>query len=471
MIALVNVLNKTPFSNSRQPPLGMGYICSFLRSNKAECDLFDLAVFPISINKAVDLILQTKPELVGFTCYETNYFIIREFCKQIKRQDPNIKTVIGGPTSTFAYEDILNDESHVDFCVLGEGEQTLLELWQNINGNIDDLLEIKGLAFRHGDTPIKTAERPLIKDLDSIPSPYLSEIYDMKYYDSAYITNGRGCPKQCIFCTGSALFGHTVRFHSPERILEEIDYLYNLNIKNFLFSDDTVTISRKQINSILDGLEKRGHDISWHAQTRIDQISKEMLERMKKVGLKFLSFGLESADPFILKTIKKVRTHGEGVQLEEKHLQKFEVVFQWLKDLKILGMVGVILGNPYESTKHLEKTINYLKKIERKYGIKHAINVLVPLTGTEVFKKHREFQMVIKKDANFLLPYKIKKFSATSIEEIIEFRKKLLTDYSLFVWNEPWDKSLSVFEKITEKSRFQLSRETYYDFLRRDFEK
>ena len=473
MIILMNVPNKYPFVNPKHPPLGLGYICSYLKSKNIDAEIYDLGAYPLSINKAIDLMLGSKPEIVGLTCYEQNYFLIRRFCELLKKKDISIKTVIGGPAATFAYKKILVDTPYIDFCVQGEGEYTLLELYNNLNGTSDDFYNIKGISFKNKNEIITTENRSFIKNLDSIPSPYLERIFDMKYYDMANLISGRGCPMKCIYCTCGAMFGG-VRFHSPKRILEEIDYLYELNNKIhwqkgpflFTFIDDTLTISKKQINSILDGLEKRNYNISWAGETRIMQITKEILVRMKNNGLKSVTFGLESADPYVLKILKKVSSKGDDLTVEKKFLEKFKEVIKWTKELKIQTFVSFILGSPFETYENAKKTIEFCSKNQKEFGIIPIPNILVPFHGTEVFKRYKEFDMSVKEHPDFLLPYYINKYSKIDIKHIIELIPK---DSQFFVFDEIFSRSLHVFKKLKKKEFFKSSEEFRKFLLKKQF--
>lgn len=456
-IALINPPNKFPFANARIPPIGIGYISSYAKLKGIDCKIYDLDNFPFNLTNAADLILSSNPEVIGLTCYEQNYFIVRKICQIIKKRSPKTIIVIGGPASTFAYEDILRDSPFIDICVCGEGEQAVLEIFKNTTENKEKWYNIKGIGFRDGEI-VTTEKRPLIKDLDSIPSPYLTEIFDMRHYISGIILSGRGCPMKCIFCSCGAMFG-SVRFHSPQRVLSEIDYLVKSNEKYhwkksqilFSFVDDTLTASKKHVNAILDGLEERKYKVLWTGETRITNISKELLIRMKQLGLRALNFGLESADAFILKTIQKLGSANSELKIEHDFLNKFEEVLNWTHELGIKTTVSFIVGLPFETKIQANKTINFCRELKKKYGTDFIPNILVPFHGTEIFNKYRKYNMKIKKNPQFLLPYFIKKYSAVKINELLD----IFPFDSNFTLDEIFRRSLKYFKKIPTKNQFK----------------
>jgi len=459
MIILATAPNKYPFLTNKTPPLGLGYICSYLKSKEIESIIFDFDAFPISLQKAVDLILSKKPEIVGFTCYSQNYFIVRKFCELIKKRNPEVLTVIGGPAPTFAFDDILNDSPYIDICVLREGEKTLEEIYNNINEPIDKFLEIKGIAFKYNEKIIVTPKRPLISKLDDIPSPYLNEVFDLRYYSLANISTSRGCPMKCIFCVCGAMFG-SVRFHSPERVLDEIDYIYNLNEKLhwskgqflFNFTDDTFTYSEKHVNAIIEGLENRNYKMSWAAATRITHINKELLIRMKNVGLKMINFGLESADPYILKVMKKIAPNNESLEPEIKFLEKVKEIMSFSKKIGIQAVVNYIIGHPFETPERAKTTVKFCNELMNKFGVEYIPNILIPFKGKDVFNNAELYNIEMEKDPELLLPYSMKKYSAMEIDDLIEI---FPYNHRFFVYDELYNRSLIHFKKLNPKNCYK----------------
>jgi len=458
MISLVNVPNKYPLINSRTPPIGIGYICSYLKSKGINSVIFDFDIFPLSIIKSVEIILNSNPKIVGFTCYSQNYFIIKKFCEIIKKKRPDVITVIGGPAASFAFDDILSDTSYIDLCVIGEGEKTLEEIYNKYNGKKDELYNIKGIAFKNNEKIIVTPKRPLITKLDEIPSPYLSEVFDLKYYSQMNISTSRGCPMKCIYCVCGAMFG-AIRFHSPKRVLDEVDYIYESNLKlkwsndNFLFNftDDTFTYSDKHVNLILDGLEERNYKINWSATTRIMSISEELLIRMKKVGLKMVNFGLESADPYILKILNKLNSKDDSLGLENKFLKRFKDIVIFSRKLGLDVFISYILRNPYETKEMAQKTIKLCLVLDRKFGAKYIPNILVPFKGTKLYKDSKNYNIEIDKDPEFLLPYYIKKHPFININDLVEI---FPYNHRFFIHDEIYNKSAIHFKKINAKSYY-----------------
>ena len=178
MADIVFVFPPAPDGTTFGYHLGAGYVRSYLQRHHIDSDQFvthQERIFP----DIVAGILEYNPRIVGFTCYDLNYPYVRLLSIALKKKNPLINVILGGPTATFSFREIMNHTPEIDICVRGEGEQTMLELLQK---DFTDLESIRGIAFRSGNEIVSTPERPLISgekkmaELDVIPSPYLTGI-------------------------------------------------------------------------------------------------------------------------------------------------------------------------------------------------------------------------------------------------------------------------------------------------------
>ncbi|MBU7018746.1 MAG: cobalamin B12-binding domain-containing protein, partial [Theionarchaea archaeon] len=203
--------------------LGAGYIRSYVQ-NSVETAQF-VTNRKMSTPDIVKGILDYNPLRVGFTCYDANYAYVRILARLIKRTSPDVTIIVGGPTATFSAEEIMEHTPEIDVCVRGEGEETVLELMQK-----DDLEGIRGITFRSGPRIMTTPDRPLItggrgkgRELDVLPSPYLTG--SIPPDGKSGILTARGCVYHCIYCNFSTMFNHTIRYHSIERVIQELKLL------------------------------------------------------------------------------------------------------------------------------------------------------------------------------------------------------------------------------------------------------
>lgn len=392
-----NTRRLIPFSN-RNTPNGLGYISAYLQEH-----IPDLAVQIVQLSNpfiSLDKFLRETGinnfKYIGVTVYHWNRQAVRYLLKRIKEMDSSVVTIIGGPEASLD-PNILNVIDYADFCIIGEGELTLLELIQHLeleSGSANLIKKIPGIVFRDPITHeiYRTPYRKLISDLDSVPSPYLNNIFNLTNYDSASITTARGCPHKCIFCACGALFGHTIRYHSIHRVLSEIDYVVNSGIKRIIIADDTFTFHIQRTKEILNEIIKKKYDnLHISCETRVDRVDKDLLQRMKKAGIKSIYFGLESGSERVLKLIRK------GIKLNE-----FHNAIGLAKKEGLRVIVSFILGLPGETFQEALKTIEIAEKVK---ADEYALNLFIPVLGTEAWNRKEELRIILDDDFTIWEPF------------------------------------------------------------------
>lgn len=166
-------------------------------------------------------------QIVGFSVYVWNIEYSLALARELKALKPDILIVFGGPQVPDRPDDFLAAHPFIDVCVHGEGERpflNLLEAWPN------SLEGIPGISLRRGDGCISYPRAPRIQDLDEIPSPYLSGVFEplllshpeMRW--SVVWETNRGCPFSCSFCDwGSNIAARVARF-GDDRLAQELDW-------------------------------------------------------------------------------------------------------------------------------------------------------------------------------------------------------------------------------------------------------
>jgi anaerobic magnesium-protoporphyrin IX monomethyl ester cyclase len=252
---------------------------------------------------------------------------------KLKEMRPDCVIILGGVHVTSNTEDALSF-SEFDYGVIGEGEITCYELMECLYEK-SELKDVKGIAYRTANGElIKTASRPLIEDLDSLPFPAYNLVEDLSIYkprifehhEMPLVTfiSSRGCTGRCTFCDNS-VFGRTYRQRSAENVVAELKYLYDrYHFKSVHFWDDTFLIDKNRIRKIFELLEKENICFQWYCLSRINNVDYEFLKFIYEHGCHSIHFGVESGDPEILKIIKK------GISLE-----KAEEVF---RDCRKIGL-------------------------------------------------------------------------------------------------------------------------------------
>jgi anaerobic magnesium-protoporphyrin IX monomethyl ester cyclase len=192
------------------------------------------------INIVSDLI-QKKPDVIGFSCYIWNIEETIKVIKMIKKINPDILIVVGGPEVTYDVLEWMEKVPGFDVIVIGEGEQTFKQLLAGFS-NGRDFSEVHGIAYRNeGGIQLNPQRNKL--DLKDLPSPYRFE-EDAAYLSKrvTYVETSRGCPFSCQFCLSSIEVG--VRYFDREKIKDDIRYLMANGAKTIKFVDRTFNISR-----------------------------------------------------------------------------------------------------------------------------------------------------------------------------------------------------------------------------------
>jgi anaerobic magnesium-protoporphyrin IX monomethyl ester cyclase len=278
----------------------------------------------------------------------------------VKKFYPNALIVFGGPHATVMDVDTLSKYADVDIVVRREGEETLLELARHVaeDGKFD---QVAGLTFRKKGEIIRTPDRPFIENLDELPYPAYHLFPLQRYQPGSLffrqkvfpIMTSRGCPFHCSFCLSSKMVGKKFRVRSPKNVVDELEWLRDEHgAEAFSFYDDTLTMDKERSYRIFEQMRQRGVDLPWNCQTRTDQVSKEILVRMKRTGCQFVSFGIESGSPQLLKTMNKETT-----------IEQNERVIRWAKEAGLLVAISVIVGYPGETIETLRQTLDFIERV------------------------------------------------------------------------------------------------------------
>lgn len=337
---------------SYKPPYAFGLLSikAYLNANGYN----DIAISNFHrYNKSMILsyIKRFSPDVVGTSCCtDTRGFCI-ELARAIKDLKTNTKIIFGNVHATFFPVDILKLYP-VDIVVIGEGEETTLELIRAIESGAP-LKNIKGIAFKENSEIHVTPKRPLISNLDSLPTPSDKRIFINELGNrQAYIMTSRGCPFSCQFCSSVYMWGRTWRSRNPESIIKEIEMLLQQGLEYIDFYDDLFTLNNKRAILICNEIINRGLKFKWFARARVDCISEDLIMAMERAGCVEISFGIESGSPLILKTINK-----------DINLKKAEEVFKIMRKTKMTARANFMLGNPNETKDTIKETAEFIRKI------------------------------------------------------------------------------------------------------------
>jgi len=357
-VALVNPPTmKGVFHHHPYLPIGLAYLAAVLEANENEVLVLDCLASDIDHEKLKEKLSSFEPNLIGISSMTPMVPSTMLAAKVAKEACPDATVVLGGPHATFMDKEILAQESSVDVIVRGEGELTLLELTQKIAGQ-ESIGGVEGITFRKNGQPIQNQTRPYIQNLDELPYPAYKHFPLDKYRLFGklffFVITSRGCPFQCSFCTTSRILGKQYRARSPKSIGDELELLKNeYHADSFTFYDDTLTLDKQRIFEICDEIKTRKINIPWDCQTRVDQISEEVLARMKQANCQQVFFGAESGCQDVLNWVKKRTTVAQN-----------ESAIKMAKKTGLFVAISIIIGYPGETAEMRKETLYFLKRAE-----------------------------------------------------------------------------------------------------------
>jgi len=292
-----------------------------------------------------------------------------------------VPVAIGGPHSTFLPDEGLK---YADYVIRGEGEETLVELIEHIEGN-KPLNSIKGLSFKNDSgEAVHNPKRLLLKDLNASPIPDFNLVYKWEKSKVVPVATSRGCPFGCKFCSVIPMFGRKYRFKSIERILDEIRSAQPKKSHVF-FIDDNFTANKQRTKELLRAMIENNIRIQWSAQVRTDVAKDpELLRLMKKAGCFAVYIGFESINPATLALYNK----GQGLKDIEDAIRAVKS-----HSINIHGMF--VLGSDTDDIETIKKTAKFAKKLDID---SIQFMVLTPLPGTPVFEELKSSGRLIHMD-------------------------------------------------------------------------
>ncbi|OIP30422.1 MAG: hypothetical protein CO106_10450 [Deltaproteobacteria bacterium CG_4_9_14_3_um_filter_44_9] len=363
-------------------PISIAYIAAFLRGHGFRVNIMNIGEnTPFSLHLLSSCIRDFKPGLVGFSTYQRNILSVIGLANYIKSFDPKIRIAIGGPQATFMPSSALQPMGSIDYICREEGEIALLNIALAIRDGIDNTV-ISGSSCKCEDGLFY--DGPSVEgysDLDRYPSPYLhNDLIDFSNLEEAILFTSRGCPYGCVFCYTPNAFKRKVRFHSVERAIEEIEWIYRKGIKKFWFADPSFSINIDRIDQLMGEILRRNLKIQIWLETRADLVNNELVKKMKAAGVYLVAYGLESASKKVLEGLKKnisLNDMRRAIKLTQKHGIDVELFTQY--------------GLPNETFDDAMKTLQFLKENDVKIRGNSNSQQMQVYFGTDVFNSYHEF--------------------------------------------------------------------------------
>ena len=359
-------------------PLGLLYLSGYLNEQKIQNHVFD-ATFS-NRQEQLYFIENKKPKLVAiYTNLMTKINVIKLVKILLSEEKYGFpKIALGGPDVTYNLENYLKTGAH--FIIIGEGEQTITELYQAIS-NKTDITKVTGIAYLENDQLTKTPPRVKLKDISTLPLPNREGIAIEKYLDtwkthhgksSMTISTQRGCPYTCKWCS-TAVYGQSYRRRPAKLVVEEMGILQkNYKPDSIWFVDDVFTVSHKWIKEFHEETQKQNIKIPFECITRAERLNDEILQLLKEAGCFRIWIGAESGSQKILDAMDK------GTQLS----QIYEAT-RLLKVKNVKVAFFIQFGYLGETKEDIAKTIAMIKELQPD---DIGVSVSYPLPGTKFYE-------------------------------------------------------------------------------------
>jgi radical SAM superfamily enzyme YgiQ (UPF0313 family) len=298
-------------------PLGVPYVSASMK--KAGCN-----VIPLNLNHrhgdVADILRRAIEEhhidIVATGGLSFQYNSIRTVVKTAKEANGRITTIVGGGIITSDAETAMEALEYVDYGVIGEGEITAPALCQALEQGTD-VAAVDGLIYKTDAGYKRTQPRKELQNIDEVPWPdyegfelgsYLAaspSISGLNRKKTIFMLTSRSCPYNCTFCFHTT--GRKYRQRSLDNFFQELDYLVSrYDIEFICLADELFGHNIERVKEFCERI--RGYKVQWWAQFRVDQMSEELLQVLKAGGCQVMSFGLESADNRVLKSMRKGTT-------------------------------------------------------------------------------------------------------------------------------------------------------------------
>jgi len=402
-------------------PLGLGYIAAVLE-RQHDIKVIDVRAERLNNDSLKKSISEVSPEIVGITSDTLTFQRAIEIAEIVKQVDQKIIVVIGGAHSNVVPAYPLKYDCF-DISVYGEGERTVVELWDRIEKG-ESYEAIKGIVFRRKDGISINPRRELIENLDELPFP-ARHLFPMNKYsreDSLPVSpvypigTSRGCPFSCAFCSNNVVFGRKYRFRSSESVVNEIELLINeYNAKGIYFREDLFTVNEKRVMALCDEIRKGGLDFDWECESRVNTINEEMLTAMKGSGCKLIWFGVESGSQRILDDLNKQIT-----------LSQIREAYRLCQRVGIKAGASFMIGVPGETIDDVQNTIALAEELKPEFA---WFNIFTGYPTSPLYEYVKKNKLYEKEINHGILIVKTNEFDRRKLGKIQRYADRKVNGY------------------------------------------
>ncbi|MFH2009436.1 MAG: radical SAM protein [bacterium] len=364
------------------PPYGIALIAACLerRERPVLCRDFERSSTEQMVDECLRVVGEHRVQVVGIGGTSTSRGPVYELVRALRTAHPDLTIVLGGPFATPLHR-LLLTRLPIDYVVLGDGEVTLPALLDHLEQG-GDPADLAGIAFRRGDEVIRTADRPRVTELDSLPYPAFerfeverslsehqsflasrlghAQLTSIKGKRCSSIPSGLmllssyGCTYSCVFCPMSGVQRGRYRQHSATYFVDMLEHFAKrYGLRHFIFGDNLFTGDRERARTICDEILARGLDVAWMCMTRTDHVDDALLLRMHQAGCVEIIFGVESCAETVQASIRK------GLDLST-----VAPALAGCDRASIRSLLSLMVGNPGDTEETIYETLARVRELE-----------------------------------------------------------------------------------------------------------
>ncbi len=406
--------------NNPNPPIGLAYIAAAIRQAGHRVTLIDATGEAMDQVKPMDqrpdiLVQGLSPEqivarippdtdVVAIGCsFSSLWLVSRDILELVHRSRPGVPLIMGGEHPSALPEHVVQT-SAADICVIGEGDETIVELLAAIEQR-RPLHDVAGIVFREGEQIIRTAPRKRMMKINHLPLPAW-DLFPMEEYISRKQNSGlyqgrampllatRGCPYRCTFCSSPSMWGNKYAMRDPVQVVDEMQlYMARYGATDFHLQDLTAIVNKRWILEFCNELIRRKLDIVWQlpSGTRCEAIDDEVCAKLAATGCKNLTFAPESGSEKIRQAVRK-----------QVNMERMMASIRAALRHKLGLDCFIVIGVPQETTETLRETLRFVRRLAW-IGVQDVgISMFVPYPGSTLFKELTDAGRITMDDGYFL---------------------------------------------------------------------
>ncbi len=420
----------SPFFNDiyRFFPLGIAYIASALKHANIAYEICDMNSTGMTVKDFDNFWQKRKDEfdVVAVSSMINNYYRTKQIVHSVRSNSPDTPVIVGGKIVNVD-KAILFDDLKPDVLVIGDGEETIINVLNRIKANYNSLEEIRGISFLNSNKEIVTTESALpVKDLHSYRLPYMD--FDMNLYVSrqtdvshgfisTQYVSSRGCPFTCTYCNNSTeRQNKKVVYHDLKNMESDFAYLKSFGLEHIFFCDDIFTTNKLRMFKLCDLLKSM--NIRYSISTRLDTLNKDKIAKLNSTGCHYIMLGIETASQKIAKRMHK-----------QLNIDKFQQNIELLQKTNIIVSCNFIIGYSGENETTLYETKDFILRNNLVYNTYFATaypgTTLYHMIKNKILNEKEYLYKLF--DLDMQTQYLIN-MSELPKKKLLKLRKKILVD-------------------------------------------